>query len=104
MHLTIDVLPSSVSPSIVLCHQLQMSAQTHIDAFALIMAACSVSYAQLLLQEENFSEALSNASKVWAPPRICRSLLHPHISTFLRLPVHTLELSWSMSARHLLQT
>ena len=27
------------------------------------------------MQEENFSEALSNASKVWAPPRICELLL-----------------------------
>ena len=83
---------------------MQMSAQTNIDAFALIMAACSVSYAQALLQEENFSEALSNASKVWAPPRICRSLLHPNISPFLQVCVHTLEVSWSMSACQLLQT
>jgi len=28
---------------------------------------------RFMLQEENFSEALSNASKVWAPPRMCKS-------------------------------
>ena len=32
-----------------------------------------VDTSRVLLQEENFSEALSNASKVWAPPRMCKS-------------------------------
>ena len=37
--------------------------------------------AVLMLQEENFSEALSNASKVWAPPGI--SELPPSICMLL---------------------
>lgn len=39
-----------------------------------------------MLQEENFSEALSNASKVWAPPGI--SELHPFTCVALICSVH----------------
>ena len=37
------------------------------------------------MQEENFSEALGNASKVWAPPRICELLLWLNMQMWLNI-------------------